>query len=257
MPQKPSPHPLEAEFPPVAIHAPRREVSTHPWFAGARSGDVDAAALLVADTCSGAAVDWLGELGSGKAPLLVAVLAHKAEGLNVLPEVLAQGLHLLLGWEIDTELVQASVVHQAGAAGFNHVARQPLFTGAVEAGRAYVLVDDFIGQGATVASLRGHISAGGGRVLGATVLTGSAALSAVRLEPGPRRLKVRDEPGLSVGAFVVELPRLDAGPEPGLLSAAHIERLRAAKRIIRDRARAILMLRTTLPPPQYGSGSAP
>lgn len=255
MPQKPSRSPWEVDFPPVAIHAPRREVSTHPWFAGARSGDVDAAALLVADTCSGAVVDWLAELGRGSAPLLTSVLGHKAEGLNVLPVVLAQGLHLLLGWELDTELVQASVAAQAVTAG--PMASQPLFAGAVQPGRAYVLVDDFIGQGATVASLRGHIRAGGGRVLGATVLTGSAALSEVTLEPGPRRLQVRDEPGLSVGAFVVELPRPEAGPEPGLLSAAHIERLRAAKRIISDRARAILMPRTTMAPPQHGSGSAP
>jgi hypothetical protein len=41
-----------------------------------------------------------------------------------------------------------------------------------------------------------------------------------------------------------------------VLGAGHIERLRATKRIIRDRARAIFMLRTSMPPPQHGSGSA-
>lgn len=187
MPQKPLRSPWEAGFPPVAIHAPKREVSTHPWFAGARSGDVDAAALLVADTCSGAAVDWLAELGKGSAPLLAGVLTQKADGPNVLPEVLAHGLHLLLGWELDTQLVQANLVDHAGDAGFSRLVRQAVFAGAVEQGRAYVLVDDCIGQGGTLANLRGHIIAGGGRVLGATALTGNT--SAAVLRPAPGRLE--------------------------------------------------------------------
>jgi hypothetical protein len=194
MSHNPSRSPWNADFPPVAIHAPRREVSTHPWFAGARSGDVDAAALLVADTCSGAVVDWLAELGHGSQPVLAAVLAQKAEGLNVLPEVLAHGLHLLLGWELDAQLVQVNVVNHVGRIGFNHLARPALFAGAVQPGRAYVLVDDFIGQGGTLANLRGHIIAGGGRVLGATVLTGNTASSVLRLEPGQLE-ELRDQHG--------------------------------------------------------------
>jgi hypothetical protein len=49
------------------------------------------------------------------------------------------------------------------------------------------LVDDFVGQGGTLANLRAHIVRGGGVVLGATVLTGKAhsavlALAESRLE---------------------------------------------------------------------------
>jgi hypothetical protein len=191
---KPLRMPWEADFPPVAIHAPRAEVSTHPWFAGARSGDVDAAALLVADTCSGPVVDWLAELGKGSDPLLASVHPQKASGLNVLPGVLAHGLHLLLGWELETELVQANVIDHVGDVGFNHLAQQAVFAGAVEPGRAYVLVDDFIGQGGTLTNLRGHIMAAGGRVLGATVLTGNTSSSVLRLEPG-RLQQLRDQHG--------------------------------------------------------------
>jgi hypothetical protein len=42
-----------------------------------------------------------------------------------------------------------------------------------------------------------------------------------------------------------------------VLGADHIERLRATKRIIRDRARAIFTRRTSMPPPQRGYGVAP
>jgi len=42
----------------------------------------------------------------------------------------------------------------------------------VIAGAEYLLVDDFIGQGGTLANLKGYIESSGGIVLGATVLTG-------------------------------------------------------------------------------------
>lgn len=183
MQQKPSRAPWEPAFPPVLIHATRDEVTTHPWFAAARSGDVDAAALLVADTLSGPVADRLAQLGAGRAPLLAAVHAQKLDGIDVLPAVLAHGLQLLLGWDADSELVQANIVDHAGDTGFGHLACQAVFAGRVEAGRAYVLVDDFIGQGGTIANLRGHILRNGGVVLGATVLTGNASSAALRPAP--------------------------------------------------------------------------
>jgi hypothetical protein len=66
---------------------------------------------------------------------------------------------------------------------------------------------------------------------------------------------VLDEPG--IGAFVVELPPPETWPESALLGADHIERLRATKRIIGERARAIFTRRTSMPPPQRGYGVVP
>jgi hypothetical protein len=179
MREKPSRAPWEAGFGPVLIQAPRSEVTIHPWFAAARTGDVDAAALLVADTLSGEVTDRLAQLGAGRNPVLASVHACKREGLSVLGEVLARALHLLLGWETDTALVQANIVDHSGDLGFGHLACQAVFDGAAEPGRAYVLVDDFIGQGGTLANLRGHIVRQGGIVLGATVLTGNSAAAAL------------------------------------------------------------------------------
>jgi hypothetical protein len=194
MQPKPLRFPWEEDFPPVLIHAQKSEITTHPWFAAARTGDVDAAALLVADTCSGPVVDELARLAGGTDPLLASVHAQKCEGLNVLPDVLAHGLQRLLGWEVDTELVQANIVDHARDVGFAHLARQAVFDGKVEPGRAYVLVDDFVRQGGTLANLRGHILRQGGRVLGATVLTGNA--TAAVLPPAPGLLQqLRDKHG--------------------------------------------------------------
>lgn len=60
---------------------------------------------------------------------------------------------------------------------------------------------------------------------------------------------MRDEPG--IGAFVVTL-RLDAGQGAGLrmLADTEVERLRATRAVVADRARAVFELRTTMPPPE-------
>lgn len=192
MQHKPLRAPWEDSFPPVLIHAQKSEVTTHPWFAAARTGDVDAAALLVADTCSGAVADRLAALGEGQPPLLASVHAARRDGVNVLPDVLAHALQLLLGWDIDMDVVQANIVDHSGTVGFAHLALQAVFDGPVEPGRAYVLVDDFIVHGGTLANLRGHILRHGGRVLCATVLTGNT--TAATLQPAPEMVQeVRDK----------------------------------------------------------------
>ena len=48
----------------------------------------------------------------------------------------------------------------------------PRLDGSVEPGRAYVLVDDFVGQGGTIANLKGFIEHRGGLAIACTTLTG-------------------------------------------------------------------------------------
>ncbi len=54
------------------------------------------------------------------------------------------------------------------------MANQPLFAGSVVSGQNYVVVDDFVGQGGTLANVIGLLRSCGGNILGATVLTGKA-----------------------------------------------------------------------------------
>lgn len=53
-------------------------------------------------------------------------------------------------------------------------------------GADYILVDDFIGQGGTLANMKGFIESAGGKVIGATVLTGKPY--SVILTPSIERL---------------------------------------------------------------------
>ena len=70
--------------------------------------------------------------------------------------------------------MQLNSVGHTGADGFTRLANQALFSGNVVAGQEYLVVDDFVGQGGTLANLIGFIRSLGGEVLGATVLTGKS-----------------------------------------------------------------------------------
>jgi len=61
---------------------------------------------------------------------------------------------------------------QLGASGFQRLANQAFFAGEVESGHRYLLVDDFVGQGGTLANLIGYVESKGGHAVAATVLTG-------------------------------------------------------------------------------------
>lgn len=58
-----------------------------------------------------------------------------------------------------------------------------LFDGPVEAGADYVLVDDHVGIGGTLANLRGHIETNGGTVIAMTALTESRDGRRISLRP--------------------------------------------------------------------------
>jgi hypothetical protein len=112
------------------------------------------------------------ELAGNRMPLLASAHAFEKTGVNAIPEALADELGERTCFPIDGSIVQINVVGHTGADGFSRLARQALFDGDVVAGADYILVDDFIGQGGTLANLKGYIESNGGKVLGATVLTG-------------------------------------------------------------------------------------
>ena len=90
-------------------------------------------------------------------PALVSAHAYERDGVNAIPAALAKLLSERLGAPFDTVVVQTNVVGHTGASGYGRLARQAAFGGEVEQDREYVMVDDFIGQGGTLANLRGWI----------------------------------------------------------------------------------------------------
>ncbi|MBL8314756.1 MAG: phosphoribosyltransferase [Rubrivivax sp.] len=161
-----------AGFPPVEILAGESEVKRHPDYPAAKSGDAEAAARLVRQLVSDQTVTVLGQRLGRRRPIVASVHAQESQGVNAIPEALADLIAQVLGLNTDATLVQTNVVSHTGADGFSRLARQALFDGDVVPGAAYWMVDDFIGQGGTLANFRGHIQAQGGQVIGAVSLTG-------------------------------------------------------------------------------------
>lgn len=160
------------DFPDVLIHASESAVKQHPRYQAAKSGDAEAAVRLVEETINAAQVDALRAFLGGRRPTLVSVHALEDEGVNAIPEVFAEALAKSLGLPHASGIVQANIVGHTGADGYARLARQPAFEGQVQPDADYVIVDDFVGMGGTLANLRGHIESKGGRVLGAVALTG-------------------------------------------------------------------------------------
>lgn len=169
------------DFPDVLMHAAESRVKQHSAYPAAKCGDAGAALDLVRDVFDDALPDRLIALVGDRQPMLVSAHAYEREGVNAIPEVLADVMAAKLGWRVDGGVVQINVVTHTGADGFARLARQPAFDGVVTAGAEYVMVDDFVGMGGTLANLRGHIESHGGRVLAAVVLTGKPHSAKLRL----------------------------------------------------------------------------
>jgi adenine/guanine phosphoribosyltransferase-like PRPP-binding protein len=160
------------DFPDAVILASESAVKRHADYRAAKTGDAASAGRLVRELVDDEAIDALGRELRTSLPTVASIHAQERDGINEIPEALAVRLAERLGLQTDANLVQTNVVNHTGADGFGRLARQALFAGDVIAGADYLIVDDFIGQGGTMANFRGHIVAGGGRVVGVVALTG-------------------------------------------------------------------------------------
>ena len=160
------------DFPDVLIHATESMVKKNSNYAAAKAGDVIAARRLVESVLSESSVDHLRIRLAGIDASLASVHAYEADGINRIPAVLAEVLAERLGLRAEETVVQTNRTGHTGAGGFHRLAHPALFAGEVKAGRRYLLVDDFVGQGGTLANLKGYLESQGGLTIMATTLTG-------------------------------------------------------------------------------------
>lgn len=198
----PPPRTPWGNFPDVLINASETAVKQHLDYQAAKSGDSDAAISLVLSGFNVAQVLALGKLVAGR-PTLVSAHALEQQGVNAIPEVLADELGRLLDWPVDSWVVQTNVVSHTGADGFARLARPARFDGPVQLGQNYVLVDDFVGMGGTLANLKGYIESNGGKVIAAVVLTGRPDSAKLRLS-SQRLEELRSKHGAELENWWVE-----------------------------------------------------
>ena len=178
----------------VVILADEQRVKHDVDYRSAKSGDALAAGRLADRFVDSHSFGQIRALIGTAAPILLPVHALEVAGVNEIPVALAVRLAAELDLEVDASIVQTNTAGHTGASGYQRLANPALFNGDVKDAAAYLVVDDFIGQGGTVANLRGHVEAHGGRVIGATTLTGRSY--SAKLAPEPSLIQaVRDKHG--------------------------------------------------------------
>ena len=144
------------------------QLKEHPAYKLAKAGNEDAALELVIDL----AVAWLYEQREQFAPGLsfIAPHAQEATGDNAIPQTLSSVCAAIYKGKTDTEIVQSDRVYHTGADPMERMAARAQFVGRVVPGNEYVLVDDVISLGGTLAELANYIQVYGGVVRGVIVL---------------------------------------------------------------------------------------
>ena len=152
-------------------------LKAHADYPAAKSGDPASAVRLVI-----ALAEPLANAVKGAIPpnvIFVAPHAREAPGDNAIPQVLARALAGALGAEADRDIVQRTRVFHTGADPMERLNNRARFDGLVRTGTAYVLVDDVMTMGGTLAELAHYIQSGGGAVAGVVVLVNAARSGAL------------------------------------------------------------------------------
>lgn len=158
-------------IPDAIIASTLGSASSHPDYAAAKGGDIEAAVRLALDLVTPDLLAKVQAVIGDCKPLVVPVVAEEAAGRNKIPRAAAEVLAQRLGLEAANGIVQANRAHRTGMDGLDRIFASVDFAGVVEA-RPYLLVDDTLTQGGTFAALASHIREGGGSVAGVVALTG-------------------------------------------------------------------------------------
>ncbi|WP_257621299.1 LPD38 domain-containing protein [Aeromonas hydrophila] len=164
--------PWGKDFPEVILHGRLADATGHPDYAAAKGGDDAAARRLVSDVLSPDAIKQLKKVIGNREAIALGVHAEEAVSRNAIPQAMADVLGKVLGIEVSVDIVQAAKVGRTAQDGFGRLANQPSFDGVVRTDKPYLIMDDTLTQGGTLANLKGYIENRGGEVLAATALTG-------------------------------------------------------------------------------------
>ena len=181
--------PWPSDFPDVIVHTTVAIRDAHPRYGAAKSGDPRAASDLAVDLINPVVVEGLRAHLATRDVILLPVTADEVSGFNAIPDAMAELLGDMLDLDFSSgEIVQINKVGHTRARAFQRIVTPALFDGYVRAGAQYILVDDHVGLGGTLANLRGFLESRGATVIGMTALTESRDGARIALRQGSRKL---------------------------------------------------------------------
>ena len=218
------------DFPPVIrngdLHASKKE----PEYQAAKAGNMPAAINLVERLLTDDTLEKIRRQIKDSKPLVLPVLAVESSGNNKIPLAMAKVLAKRLNLEVESNIVQSERVGRTGTDANHRLAFNPSFEGEVKTGQAYLIIDDTLLMGGTIASLRGYIENRGGRVVGASVM--DAQEGAVDIAVKPKMLAaIENKHGPSMNQFWQEnfgygIDKLTQSEAGHLRRAASVDEIR-------------------------------
>ena len=188
------------DFPPVIrngdLHASKKE----PEYQAAKAGNTPAAFKLVRRLLTDNTEEKIRRRIRDSKPLVLPVLAVETAGNNKIPLAMAKVLARRLNLQVESSIVQSERVGRTGTGADHRLAFNPSFEGEVKTDQAYLIIDDTLLMGGTIASLRGYIENRGGRVVGVSVM--DAQEGAVDIAVKPKMLAaIENKHGPSMNQF--------------------------------------------------------
>lgn len=218
------------DFPPVIRNGDLKELSNEPEYEAAKGGDEHKAGELVGKLINDDTLNQLKELIGDRKPIIVPILAVETAGKNKIPLATADLLAHELNLEVSNDIVQINHVGRTGTGIDHRFAHQPMFSGEVEAGKDYLIIDDTLSVGGTIAAARGYIENRGGKVVGAAVMT--AHEGALNISVKSNMLdSIQAKHGDTMneywkGKFGYEIDRLTQGEAGHVKAAKDVDQLR-------------------------------
>lgn len=171
------------DFPPVISNGKLGDLKNEPEYAAAKAGDVMQSALLVDKLLKDETIQEIKNLIGDSKPIIVPIQSEEASGKNRIPQAMAFALSEKLGLQVDTDIVQSNTAKRTNAKIDHRFVSPPEFTGTVKAGQPYLIVDDTLTVGGTIAALKGYIENNGGKVIGSTVMTAHEQKADIVIKP--------------------------------------------------------------------------
>lgn len=142
------------------------------FYLRAKSGSARCAIKLIEQKITDAFIQDVSSLAEGKDDVIILpVMAKEGMGNNKIPYASALFLSYFFDIRIDERIVQSSKAFRTGSGADHRLTVYPEFDGKPLKNHNYIIVDDTLAMGGTIATLRSYLMAKGANVIGAAVLT--------------------------------------------------------------------------------------
>lgn len=188
------------EFPPVIRNGDLKDLSSQEEYIAAKSGDVYSAMVMVKRLLKPSTVMTIKRQIGETRPKVLPVIAQEALGMNTIPLATANLIAEALGLEVERDVFQSNSPKRTNKGADHRLAFLPQFEGPIEQGRHYILIDDTLAMGGTIAALHGFVKNQGGLVCASMVMTAHEGSLELPITPGMIKA-IEDKHGKEMDEF--------------------------------------------------------